>query len=208
VLPAPDGFLHALRQIADTAGALLIADEVQSGVGRTGRFLACEHHGIVPDIVVLAKGLGGGFPIGAVLTTEHLAASMPPGSHGTTFGGNALASRAALTVLDVLVEEDLIKAAETKGALLGEMLHGLVQRHPKCVRQARGMGLLWALECDPNVDVGQILEKCQDAGLLLTRAGACALRFSPALTILPAELEEGVQRLDEVLKAFPICATC
>jgi acetylornithine/N-succinyldiaminopimelate aminotransferase len=208
VLPAPPGFLSALREVADQAGALLIADEVQTGVGRTGRFLACAQYGVAPDIVALAKGLGGGFPIGAVLTTEPLAASMPPGSHGTTFGGNALASRAALTVLDVVVEEDLIKAAETKGVLLGNLLQGLVRRHPGCAVQARGMGLLWALEFDSTVDVGQILDKCRDAGLLLTRAGSNALRFSPALTILPAELEEGIQRLDEVLKAMPTCATC
>lgn len=208
VLPAPKGFLRALRELANEAGTLLIADEVQTGVGRTGRFLACSHEGVVPDIVALAKGLGGGFPIGAVLTTEPLAASMPPGSHGTTFGGNALASRAALTVLEVVIEEDLIEAAGRKGALLGKLLQDLVQRHPTCAVQARGMGLLWALEFDPKVDVGQVLDKCRDAGLLLTRAGSNALRFSPALTILPAELEEGIQLLDEVLKAIPPCATC
>jgi acetylornithine/succinyldiaminopimelate/putrescine aminotransferase len=113
-----------------------------------------------------------------------------------------------LTVLDVVMEEDLIKAAGEKGALLGNLLQALVRRHPGCAVQARGLGLLWALEFDPKVDVGLILEKCRDAGLLLTRAGSNALRFSPALTILPAELEEGVHRLDEVLKAWPPCATC
>jgi len=208
VLPAPAGFLRALRELADETGALLIADEVQTGIGRTGRFLASSHECIVPDIVALAKGLGGGFPIGAVLTTEPLAASMPPGSHGTTFGGNALASRAALTVLDVVVEEDLIKAAESKGALLGRLLQDVTRRYPDRILQARGLGLLWALEFDPKVDVGRIVEKCRDAGLLLTRAGSNALRFSPALTILPDELEEGIQRLDEVLQAMPPCATC
>ena len=208
VLPAPAGFVTSLRKLADDAGALLIADEIQTGVGRTGSFLASSHGGVVPDIVALAKGLGGGFPIGAVLTTEPLAASMPPGSHGTTFGGNALASRAALTVLDVLIEENLMGAARENGVLLGRLLEDLRRQFPQHIAQIRGMGLLWAIELDPRLDVAQVLAQSQNAGLLLTRAGTGAIRISPALTILPAELEEGVHRLGEVLKAIPACATC
>ena len=112
VISAPAGFLQGLRQIANEQGVLLLADEVQTGIGRTGRFLACGHSNVVPDIVALAKGLGGGFPMGAVLCNEALAAALPPGSHGTTFGGNPLASSAALAVLDVLIGDNLMEAAQ------------------------------------------------------------------------------------------------
>lgn len=205
VLPAPSGFVAGLRELANKSGALLIADEVQTGIGRTGKFLAS---GTTPDIVALAKGLGGGFPIGAVVTTERLAASLPPGSHGSTFGGNALGSRAALTVLQVMVDEDLVAAARIKGELLGQLLTGLKQRFGQNVSAVRGQGLLWALELTAGIDAGMVLEKCRDAGVLLTRAGAQSLRFSPALTIAESQLEEGIQRLSEVLETLQPCATC
>ena len=208
IIVAPTGFLAGLRELADRHGALLLADEVQTGIGRTGRFLSCEHQGVVPDIVALAKGLGGGFPIGAVLCKESLAASLPPGSHGSTFGGNPLASRAALAVLDVLVDEDLVKAAEIKGARLGQLLTDLSARFADLIIAVRGLGLLWAVELSPAVDLSKVLEQCKNAGLLLTRAGSHALRFSPALTILPSELEEGVMLLGEVLKTEASCAIC
>jgi acetylornithine/N-succinyldiaminopimelate aminotransferase len=208
VINAPEGFLQGLKQIADAQGALLIADEVQTGVGRTGRFLACEHSNVVPDVVALAKGLGGGIPIGAVLCNEPLAASLPPGSHGTTFGGNPLASRAALTVLDVMVEDNLMAAAQVKGAFLGQLLAGLCEQFPKLTVASRGQGLLWAVELNSSVDVASVLVHCSSVGLLLTRAGSHALRFSPALTVLPTELEEGVQLLGKVLKAEASCITC
>jgi acetylornithine/N-succinyldiaminopimelate aminotransferase len=208
IIVAPADFLGGLRKIADAHGALLIADEVQTGVGRTGRFLSCEHSGVEPDIVALAKGLGGGFPVGAVLCNEPLAMSLPPGSHGSTFGGNPLASRAALTVLEVLVEDKLVDAAHTKGVLLGQLLSTLSEQFPKHIVATRGLGLLWAVELDPRMEVSVVLERCKTAGLLLTRAGNHALRFSPALTVLPSELEEGVRLLGEVLKTGKSCATC
>jgi acetylornithine/N-succinyldiaminopimelate aminotransferase len=208
IITAPEGFLRDLRQIADEQGALLIADEVQTGLGRTGHFLACAHSNVEPDIVTLAKGLGGGFPIGAVLCNESLSADLPPGSHGTTFGGNPLASRAALTVLDVIVEEELIAAARVKGELLGRLLGELKLEFSKQIVASRGRGLLWAVELDPSLEVSNILEHCRNAGLLLTRAGSNALRFSPSLTVLQSELEEGVRLLAEVLKAEASCVTC
>jgi len=208
IIAAPPGFLQGLRAIASEHGALLVADEVQTGIGRTGRFLACEHASIVPDIVALAKGLGGGFPIGAVLCNESLAASLPPGSHGSTFGGNALASRAALTVLEVLAEEALAATAATKGERLGQLLTALRVQFPKQIETIRGIGLLWAVELTETTDAGAILEQCKNVGLLLTRAGSRALRFSPALTVALNELEEGVRLLGEVLKTDPRCATC
>jgi acetylornithine/N-succinyldiaminopimelate aminotransferase len=208
IIAAPAGFLQDLRKIATEHGALLLADEIQTGIGRTGRFLACEHSNVIPDIVALAKGLGGGFPMGAVLSNESLAASLPPGSHGSTFGGNPLASRAALTVLEVLVEESLVAGAAVKGERLGQLLAGLQAQFPSQIDGIRGLGLLWAVELTESTAVGSVLEECKNVGLLLTRAGSRALRFSPALTVALNELEEGVRLLGEVLKTNPRCATC
>jgi acetylornithine/N-succinyldiaminopimelate aminotransferase len=207
IIAAPKGFLEGLRDIAAERGALLIADEVQTGIGRTGEFLASTHAHVTPDIVALAKGLGGGFPIGAVLCNEGLAHSLPPGSHGSTFGGNALASRAALTVLEVLAEEGLIEATAEKGQLLFRLLEGLREQFPSQIGETRGIGLLWAVEFVESTDVAVVLDQCKKLGLLLTRAGSRALRFSPALTVTVQELEEGVRLLGEVLKTEPRCVT-
>lgn len=199
VLPAPVGFLPALRRIADDNGALLLLDEVQTGIGRTGRFLACEHEGVKADGIALAKGLGGGYPIGAMLCREAVGAALTPGTHGSTFGGGPLASTAALTVLEVLEEEGLIAAAETKGALLGALLADLITRHPRTVIEARGLGLLRGLRVAAGIDVRTVLNKARDRGLLLTVAGADVLRFTPPLVIRESELEEAARILDAVL---------
>jgi acetylornithine/N-succinyldiaminopimelate aminotransferase len=201
VLPAPKGFLSELRQLCDEQHVLLLADEVQTGVGRTGRWLAFEHAEVRADATALAKGLGGGFPIGAMLCTEKLAGVLPPGSHGTTFGGNAFASRAALTVLEVIEEEGLLAAVTTKGEHLQNKLTELAVRYPHLVETARGLGLLQALVLREGVDARGILQKAQTAGLLLTIAGGRGLRFSPALTVTLEELDEGVRLLDSILKA-------
>jgi acetylornithine/N-succinyldiaminopimelate aminotransferase len=130
VIPAPDGFLAELSAIARQHGALLIVDEVQTGIGRTGTFLACERHGVLPDAISLAKGLGGGFPIGAMVCRESLASALPPGMHGCTFGGNPLASAAALAVLAIMDDEKLVDGAKTKGEHLGRSLAAVCARHP------------------------------------------------------------------------------
>jgi acetylornithine/N-succinyldiaminopimelate aminotransferase len=202
VLPAPPGFLRALRDTCDEAGALLVADEVQTGVGRTGTFLAFEQSGAFPDVVALAKGLGGGVPIGAMLCRSELAEALPPGSHGSTFGGNPLASSAALAVLETVVTERLIEAAATKGEHLGRLLKGLAERHAKVAETSRGAGLLQALVLREGVDARAIIGNLREAGLLLTIAGSRALRFSPPLTVGMAELDEGVAILDRVLSGL------
>lgn len=201
VLPAPEGFLAHLRRICDERKLLLIADEVQTGIGRTGTWLAFEQSGVRADITALAKGLGGGFPIGAMLCDEALAQVLPPGSHGTTFGGNAFASRAALTVLEVLEGEQLLLAAKSLGGHLKRQLQGLAERYPTLVELTRGVGLLQVLMLREGVDIRGILEQAQSQGLLLTIAGGRGLRFSPALTITPNELDEGIHLLDSILKA-------
>jgi acetylornithine/N-succinyldiaminopimelate aminotransferase len=207
VLPAPAGFLAALRRICDEQQILLLADEVQSGIGRTGRWLAFEHAGVRADATALAKGLGGGFPIGAMVCSEKFASVLPPGAHGTTFGGNALASRAALTVLEVLETEGFLTEVTAKGEHLHRKLCDLQSRYPNLVETARGLGLLRALVLREGVDAKRVLQNAQAAGLLITIAGGRGLRFSPALTVTLEELDEGVRLLDSILKAQSACPT-
>jgi acetylornithine/N-succinyldiaminopimelate aminotransferase len=202
VVPAPAGFLAGLRAAADEHGALLIADEVQTGIGRTGKFLAFEHAAVRADVVALAKGLGGGVPIGAMLCGERLAEALPPGSHGSTFGGNALASAAALAVLDALEAERLVEGAAEKGLHLARLLESVVARHERHVEGFRGLGLLQALVLRGGVDARAIVSNLREAGLLVTVAGGRALRFSPALTVSIAELTEGTAIVDRVLGAL------
>jgi acetylornithine/N-succinyldiaminopimelate aminotransferase len=199
VFPAPEGFLAGLRRLCDESGALLLMDEVQTGIGRTGRFLGCEHAGVVPDALSLAKGLGGGFPVGAMLCKEKLAGALPPGTHGSTFGGNPLASAAALAVLKIVDDEKLTEGAVTKGEALSRMLRGLAAEFPQICEGERGLGLLRGLVLRPGHTSRDLLAKLQEAGVLLTAAGERVLRFSPPLVVTEAELEEGVRAVRAVI---------
>lgn len=189
IVAAPE-FLPALRRIADAHGAFLIADEIQTGVGRSGRFLAFEHFGVEADAVALAKGLGGGFPIGAMLCKAKLDKALPPGSHGTTFGGNPLASAVALAVLETLETEDLLATVVERGQQLHTVLENLATSYPTLVTGTRGLGLLRALVLKDDVDARALLGNLRDKGLLVTIAGGTALRFSPALVVSEGELNE------------------
>jgi acetylornithine/N-succinyldiaminopimelate aminotransferase len=202
VLPAPPGFLAKLRAIADGHGALLLVDEIQTALGRLGRFLGSDGSGAKPDAISLAKGLGGGFPIGAMLTTEKLAGALPPGTHGSTFGGNALGSATALAVLRILDEEGLVDGARTKGEALGRMLEQLARDLPDVCEGARGQGLLWGLVLRPGFVAREILPRIQEAGVLLTGAGESVLRFSPPLIVTVPQLEEGVRSVRQVLSGL------
>lgn len=199
VVPAPAGFLRALRELCDERGIFLIGDEIQTGIGRTGRFLAFEHAGVQPDVIALAKGLGGGFPIGAMVCQAHLEHALPPGSHGTTFGGNPLASSAALAVLDTLEAEQLVRKAEELGEHLALRLAGVAAKHPKTVVNTRGLGLLRALETAAQVDTRALVGQLRDSGLLVTIAGGSALRFSPPLVVTREQLDEAAAIVDKVL---------
>lgn len=198
VTPAPAGFLQALRQIADEHGALLLADEVQTGVGRTGTFLACEQAGVKPDAVALAKALGGGMPIGAMLCKEKLAEALPPGAHGSTYGGNPLASAAALAVLQVIERDGLMAHATQMGEYLAGRLQELVEKHAVAESQ-RGLGLLRALVLRDDIDPRALLERLCEEGVLLTVAGGTALRFTPPLIIQRSDLDEALGAVDRVL---------
>jgi acetylornithine/N-succinyldiaminopimelate aminotransferase len=202
VLPAPPGFLRELRALADAHGALLLADEVQTGVGRTGKFLAFEHEGIQADAVALAKALGGGVPIGAMVCKRFLEEALPPGSHGSTFGGNPLASAAALCVLDVLENDGLLRQVNQRGEVLTALLARTAAKFPKLVECARGRGLLQALVLREGIDARKVLGALQDSGVLVTIAGGQALRFSPPLVISKSELEEGVTLLERALSIY------
>jgi acetylornithine/N-succinyldiaminopimelate aminotransferase len=199
VFPAPPGFLAKLRAIATAHGALLLVDEVQTGIGRLGRFLGSEQSGANPDAIALAKGLGGGVPIGAMLTTEAVAGALPTGTHGSTFGGGALASAAGLAVLRALDEEKLIDGARAKGEALGAMLRQVVRELPDVCDGARGEGLLWGLVLKPSLVAREILPKVHETGVLIIPAGAHVLRFCPPLVVTIAELEEGVRAVRSVL---------
>lgn len=202
VLPAPPGFLKGLRDVADEHGALFFMDEVQTGIGRLGRWFGFQGTGANPDAIALAKGLGGGFPIGAMLTTEALAGALPPGTHGSTFGGNPLASATARAVLRILEEENLVEGAKAKGEKLGAMLAAVARELPNVCEGERGEGLLRGLVLKKGFVVRDILPKLADAGVLLTAAGERVLRFSPPLVVTEAELKEGVDAVRKVLSTL------
>ena len=196
---APEGFLQALRSLCDRHGSLLLVDEVQTGMGRTGKLLGCEHSGLRPDALVLAKGLGGGVPIGAMLLREPLAAALTPGTHGSTFGGNPLASACARTVLRTLQAGGLVEHAAQVGDRLAAGLEGVAQSHPQLCTGARGQGLLRALTLTDAVIARDLLAPAREEGLLVTAAGPSALRFTPPLVVSEEEVDEAVRRADATL---------
>lgn len=199
VLPAPPGFMQALRELCDSSGSLFLVDEIQTGVGRTGKFLGIQNFGVRPDAIAMAKGLGGGFPIGAMLCTSALAGALPAGSHGTTFGGNPLASSVGLTVLEVIERENLISEVEKMGRYLDEQLQALCRKYPALVVGTRGLGLLRALELRASLDARAVLGKIREAGVLLSIAGGSSLRFSPPLIVTKAQIDEAIGLVDGVL---------
>jgi acetylornithine/N-succinyldiaminopimelate aminotransferase len=199
VFVAPSGFISGLRALCNEFGALLFVDEVQTGVGRLGKFLGHDGCGARADAIALAKGLAGGVPIGAMLTTEALAGALPPGTHGSTFGGSPLACRASLAVLAILDDEKLVTGAKEKGEALGKMLDALVKEFPSMCESARGEGLLRGLVLQKGFVARDILPRLLQLGVMLTAAGERVLRFSPPLVVSIAELEEGVSVVRKVL---------
>jgi acetylornithine/N-succinyldiaminopimelate aminotransferase len=196
VFPAPAGFLAELRRLATAHGALLVVDEIQTGVGRTGRWFGYQHHGIEPDAIALAKGLAGGVPIGAMLIREELDAVLSPGSHGSTFGGNPLATAAANAVLDAIEAEDLVTRAAALGERLGARLRDLAAKHPQVFEGERGIGLLRGLVMRPGVEARTMLIAARARGVLCSVASERVLRLTPPLVISDALLDEGIAALD------------
>jgi acetylornithine/N-succinyldiaminopimelate aminotransferase len=203
VLPAPPGYLAGVRKLCDETGALLVLDEIQTGFGRTGTFLACQHDHVVPDVVALAKGIAAGVPMGAFVAREKFADALPPGAHGSTFGGNPLAAAAALAVLKAFDEEHLLDNVHRRGAHLLHRLQELVRKHPSAAVGARGRGLLAGLVLDPTIDTRGVLNALRDRGVLVSQAGERVVRFSPPLVITDAQIDEGIAALDVVLADAP-----
>lgn len=196
--PCTPEYLQAVRRLCDETGTLLILDEVQTGVGRTGRFLAAEHFGVKADVCTLAKGLGGGVPIGATLATEEAAKGFEPGSHASTFGGNPLACRAALAVLQVIDEENLLERVSQAGNRLAEGLDALRARFSAVAGERRGIGLMIGVELRvPGTDV---LNRCREKGLLVNVIGGKVLRMLPPLNVQDEEVDEALSVLEEVFE--------
>jgi acetylornithine/N-succinyldiaminopimelate aminotransferase len=192
VAPPPPGFLRELRGLCDAAGALLLFDEVQTGVGRLGSWFAYQEAQVKPDAVALAKGLGGGFPVGALLTRDAFSGALPPGTHGSTFGGNPLGAAALLSVLSILEEEDLVAGARRKGAALAEGLARIVADYPSVCESSRGQGLLQGLVLKPGFLARDVVGRAFAMGYLIIGAGERVLRYAPPLVISDAEIEEGL----------------
>jgi len=194
-VPAP-GYLKALRAICDERQLLLVLDEIQTGMGRTGRLFACEHEGVAPDVMALAKGLGSGMPIGALLATDKAAQAFVPGTHGTTFGGNPLACAAGLASLEALLEDNII--VQNVGALGKHFMSGLESLKAKYpfIRDVRGQGLLIGMELD--FEGREIVTECLKQGFLINCTVNTVLRFMPPLIISEEEIDQLIGALDGI----------
>jgi acetylornithine/N-succinyldiaminopimelate aminotransferase len=193
IRPAEMQFLRDLRAVCDEYGIILGMDEVQTGMGRTGKLFAHEWAGITPDVMSSAKGLGGGFPLGAVLAKEQFAKALKPGTHGTTFGGNPLACAAGNAVLDVILEPGFLEGVQRKGNRLRGHLERIAAEFPGLFVEVRGLGLLLGMKC--AIPQGQVQAACVAEGLLPITAGENVLRLAPPLVITDAEIEEAAGML-------------
>lgn len=195
VVPADREFLAGLRKLCDEKGILLLCDEVQCGMGRTGKWFGFQHYDICPDAFSLAKGLGNGFPIGAIVVGEHIAEVFQPGNHATTFGGTPLACSAALAVVDVIDEEDLLANTMMMGAYLVEGLCGIAMKHKQWIAGVRGLGLLLGVVLD--VPALPLQKKLQEKGLLTLATAGNVLRLLPPLNVSQEEVDAALGKIAE-----------
>lgn len=193
VRPADPQFLRDLRAVCDEFGIILGMDEVQTGMGRTGKLFAHEWSGITPDVMSSAKGIGGGFPLGAVLAKEKFAKALVPGTHGTTYGGNPLACAAGNAVLDILLAPGFLESVQRKGNWLGAELAKIAKEYPSLYEIARGLGLLQGIKC--VVPVGKVQAACLAEGLMVITAGENTLRIAPPLVVTESDLDFAVSAL-------------
>ncbi len=190
VRPAPAGFLEALRELCDANGALLLIDEVQTGIGRTGKPFAFQHEGVTPDAFSLAKSLGNGLPIGAMICSDEAGRALPSATHGSTFGGNLVACAAAIATWDLATSPEMLQEITAKGEYLREQALALKARHPGRVTDVRGKGLLFGIEVDQGA--AEVLARCRANGLLVNLAGERTLRFAPSYLVTREQLAEGL----------------
>jgi acetylornithine/N-succinyldiaminopimelate aminotransferase len=193
---APDGYLAGLRRLCDQSGALLMFDEVQTGMGRTGRLWAHQHWDVEPDVMTLAKALASGIPIGAVLAKEHCARALAAGTHGTTFGGNPFATTVGVATMTTMLEDKLPEQADRVGGYLIDRLRQTARQAP-AIKTVRGKGLLIGIDLDrPG---GPVVSACRDRGLLVLTAGDTVLRLTPPLVVEEADVDRAVTIIGEVL---------
>jgi acetylornithine/N-succinyldiaminopimelate aminotransferase len=198
VRPMDPTYLKGVRALCDEFELLLFFDEVQTGIGRTGRLFAYEWSGVEPDVMAVAKGLGGGFPVGACLATERVAKAMDAGSHGSTFGGNPLAMAVGNAVLDVIMAPGFLKRVDKIARLLHKRLEEVAARHPKVYLEARGAGLLLGLRCQPGVVNTAVVDQLAAAGLLTVAAGDNVVRLVPPLIIEESHVVDAIGIIDAV----------
>jgi predicted acetylornithine/succinylornithine family transaminase len=197
-LPSPE-YLKGVRDLCDREGILLILDEVQTGMGRTGRLFAYEHYGIEPDIMTLAKGLGSGVPIGALLATDKVASSFQPGSHASTFGGNPLCSAAAVATIETILEDGFIlDQCRRMGEYLLQGLNELKDEYASIIIDVRGIGLMVGMEL--SMDCSEIVKACLDRGLIINCTAGNVLRFTPPLIVQKRDIDNMLDILDDVLR--------
>lgn len=194
--PADEGFVAHIKELCAAHDLLLIVDEVQTGIGRTGAWFAYQHYDVEPDIITIAKGLGSGFPIGAIVGKETLAEAFGPGAHGTTFGGNPLACSAALATLETMKEENYLAQVEERGAYFINKLNELAAQHSEII-SVRGRGLMIGIEL--TMDASSVVAAMRKQGVLLLQAGPNVLRLLPPFTITEEEIDHAVQTLSTVL---------
>jgi predicted acetylornithine/succinylornithine family transaminase len=193
-----EGYLQGVRKICDDRNILMMLDEVQVGMGRTGKLFAYMHEGAAPDIMTLAKALGNGFPIGAMLATDKVAAAFSPGNHASTFGGNPLAMAAGKATVEVMTQEGIIEQGARIGLYLMEKLSELKSRH-RCIKEIRGRGLIVGVELDK--EVAGVINRCLGEGVLIGSAGTHVLRFLPPLIVERKDVDRLINTLDRVLEA-------
>ncbi|WP_444460744.1 aspartate aminotransferase family protein [Rhodobacter capsulatus] len=200
IRPAPEGFLKTLREICDETGTLLVFDEVQCGVARTGKLFAHEWAGVTPDVMMVAKGIGGGFPLGAVLATEDAASGMIAGTHGSTYGGNPLGCAIGAKMIEIVTAPGFMDEVSRKAGFLRQRLEGLVAAHPDIFEEVRGQGLMLGLRC--KLPPGDVVKAAYAQNLLTVPAADNVLRLLPALTISEDDMAEAVRRLDAAATAL------
>ena len=198
IRPMPEGYLKGLRHLADEFGLVLVYDEVQCGIGRTGKLFAHEWSGVAPDVLASAKGLGGGFPLGACLATEKVASAMQAGSHGSTFGGNPLAMAVGNAVLDVVLGDGFFDRVDHVAQLFWNQLEAVVKAYPRIFGEVRGCGLMVGLKCVGEDGANKdFVERLMEGGLLAVPAGDNVVRFVPPLIIEEADVEEAMGIIDK-----------
>ncbi len=192
-------FMRGLRRLCDTHGLLLVLDEVQSGMGRSGKLFQYEWAGITPDVMAIAKAIGGGFPLGAFLATKEAARGMIAGTHGSTFGGNPLATAVGNAVLDVMLEPGFLEGVQQKGLRFKQLMAALKDEHPDMVVEVRGLGLLAGVRLQDKYPAGDVMKACTSEKLLTVSAGDNVIRLLPSLTVSEDEMKEGIARLSKAL---------